>query len=274
MKHPSPSASEKLHNFKADRAWTAQLVKTLLWPGHSFTEEAGRKSAEFIRVSPPDLNQLFRKPSTSLFVWVPKTAGTSIFRWVESQRKVLLVKQGRDLIRRDIVGADLDMVAFGSMNIDSLVEANYLNKGLLDSRYSFAFVRNPYTRIASLYRYALKMGAIPKKTPFRLFLLTVARQKPTPGLYNWSGLSMASPMVNWLRQVSWAGPKQVFRVEDGIPAFIQLQKTLRLQGLPGRENETLPSLGPKKLTSFEINLVQDIFSEDFTTFGYSTEPPW
>lgn len=267
------SAEKPLHAFKPDKSWAFQLVKNLVRPRHSFRAEAARKSRDFFLASPPDLNSLFHEQSTSLFVWIPKTAGTSIYRWVESQSNVLLVKEARDLPQLGESSERRGTVAFGSMNIDDLVEARYLNPLVLQSRYSFAFVRNPYARIASLYRYGLKMGALPKKTPFRVFLWLVARQEPVPGLYNWAGLSMASPMVNWIRQESWSGPKEVLRLEDGDAAFTQIGKKLGLRGMPGRENETSASVAPVEYHRFEIDLIQDIFFEDFTEFGYSLEPP-
>jgi hypothetical protein len=273
MKANPSSVSGGLHAFKPGKAWAFQLVKSLVLPRHSFRQEAAQKSGRFLQVSPPDLNPLLKRPSTSLFVWVPKTAGTAIFRWVASQSVTLLVKDGENLLDQWDDRSEWDMVAFGSMNIDALVKAKYFDPFLLQSRYSFAFVRNPYARIASLFRYALKMGAVPKKTPFRVFLWMVARQQPMPGLYNWSGLSMASPMVNWIQQQTWAGPKQIFRVEDGASAFRQLGENLGLRGLPGRENETSATLAPVRFRKFEIDLIQDIFFEDFKEFGYSPEPP-
>lgn len=269
-----PNSIEKpIHAFRADKNWTFQLIGNLIRPRYSFFKVAARRSRQFVVNAPPNLNPLFQQSSASLFVWIPKTAGTSIYRWIKSQRDILLVKEAQDLLHDWDRESPRGAVAFGSMNVDTLVKAGYLDSSVLEPLFSFAFVRNPYSRIASLYRYALKMGALPSKTPFRVFLWMVARQEPIPGLYNWAGLSMASPMVNWTRQNFWPGPKQIFRVEDGADAFRKLGCELGLRGLPGRENVTSASLAPVRFKRFETDLMKDIFFEDFQEFDYPTQPP-
>lgn len=244
-----------------------------MFPRLDFLREAEQKRDDFVAASPSRLDPLLVSPKTSLFIWVPKTAGSSIFHWIARQQRMVLIKDGADLWNPNQVFKDAKVVSFSSMNIDSLIEEGLISRETLEARKSFSFVRNPYSRIASLFRYVVKMRAIPKKTPFSFFLRMVARQKATPGAYNWAGLSMASPMASWIRQEQWAGPSRVFKIEDGPECFLRLGKWLELSGVPERKNATSPQEIPVEISDGDKNIIDEIYHEDFLEFDYSRDVP-
>ena len=140
-----------------------------------------------------------------LFVWVPKCAGTSVFSVLETQgcRKI---KDGRDFSRFNNTGS----VTFGHVGIEQLIKAGYVSQEYLEQAFVFAFVRNPWDRMVSLWSYLRKNRILGPGCEFRDFVQKVDEGVHPVGLYNRKGLSQARPMYDWI--IDSAGSK--------IPDFI------------------------------------------------------
>ena len=131
-----------------------------------------------------------------LFLWVPKCAGMSIYR--------TLVKYGCDEERWDRPMepfSNRGIVTFGHVDVMSLLEQGLLSRRFFDRAFKFAFVRNPYDRMVSLFFYLKKVlrPEVPEAMTFPEFCLAVEREAgPQVGLYNYQGLSQCNPMLSWL----------------------------------------------------------------------------
>ncbi len=152
-----------------------------------------------------------------LFIWIPKAAGTSVWETLAANcrsQKVIWDADGKTSwkLRRKHPPFDptVEAVTFRHAGIASVVEAGKLTEEEVDRRFKFAFVRNPWDRLVSLYEYLHKLG---DGTKVRRRLLR-SRVKTFPrfiesacdldslepvGCYNWRGVSQANSQLDWLR---------------------------------------------------------------------------
>ncbi|MEY2545907.1 MAG: hypothetical protein QOG48_1024 [Verrucomicrobiota bacterium] len=131
-----------------------------------------------------------------LFFWIPKTAGTSVYnvmleygcpprRW----RKPMRPFRNRGF------------VTFAHINVVDLVKAGVITRKYFANAFKFAFVRNPFDRLVSLYFHyqRLKWPDVPDDMTFEKFCEAVTQTRIDPvGLYNTKGLNRCNPQVDWL----------------------------------------------------------------------------
>lgn len=141
-----------------------------------------------------------------LFLWVPKAAGTSIWAAIEAAygpaaQKVVLEKGQRlDPAKRAIT--------FRHASLASLVQRQALRPEDVRRRWRFAFVRNPWDRLVSLWCYLrghqtrdrqeLMRG--PAATFLAFVELVAAGPIDPTGPYASRGISQANPQTAWLRE--------------------------------------------------------------------------
>lgn len=143
----------------------------------------------------------------SLFIGVPKTATKSICKAMEPHGLREVNFGNRD----DMVGVAVDLgnepaVTFHHAHVPTLIANGTLHPRHVERWFTFAFLRNPWDRMVSLYEYlfgTLERHHItePGVNSFRDFVLRVTdTDKPIdpPGAYNWRGLSQCSPQAAWL----------------------------------------------------------------------------
>ncbi|NNJ71462.1 MAG: sulfotransferase family 2 domain-containing protein, partial [Kiritimatiellales bacterium] len=75
----------------------------------------------------------------AVFIWIPKTAGTSIWQAMDVPKLKSL-----HLAKHRFAGHG--PVTFCHMDYARLVEKGYISQTFNDSAYKFTFVRNPYDR--------------------------------------------------------------------------------------------------------------------------------
>jgi hypothetical protein len=169
-----------------------------------------------------------------LFVWIPKTAGTSIARWLRNRGEIFEAHNvSRVLEYPNSPYAKAKVITFGHQNIDSLAATGLLPESWLTETTAFTVVRNPFSRAISLFSYLKKLRVYKKGESFDKFVNDLVRERPRPGLYNRCGLSMGAPMVSWTRQELWSGPSRFFRFEDLRACEAERCRTLGVApGLP------------------------------------------
>ena len=151
----------------------------------------------------------------ALFIWVPKAAGMSIAKALETVGM-------RTLITKEAVSGfdNKGMVTFSHMSIESLREAGIVQNAFLKRAFKFAFVRNPWDRAVSAFFYYRKIHKgnnararrQKRKGPrewiwtqrkniktFDGFIDAIATQPiPGVGFYNRRGFSQLNSQVRWL----------------------------------------------------------------------------
>jgi len=209
-----------------------------------------------------------------LFVWIPKTAGSSLAAWLNPagmpELSVLSALIHDPTRYREL--ASYPVTTFGHIDVDSLIERGDLTSAQLDDCWAFAVVRNPFSRIVSLHRYLIALGWLHPETDLVSFLREVALGVARVGPYNHIGLSQANLQTDWLNQVHWAGPTNVYRCED-LGALVR-----DLRQRHPELGDDLPVLNESKTGTkhqapkLAIPMIQEIYATDFLELGYSFDP--
>lgn len=201
----------------------------------------------------------------SIFIWIPKNAGTSVFSMLQSSG---LVKLNTTRSIR-LCFRDSGRVTFGHMAIGSLVDLKLVSQSFVDRSFKFALVRNPYDRAVSLYRYLSGIAVLENwhsQPSFRQFLTILADgHYDRIGPFNWRGLSQANPQSAWLADCP---ADEIYPIEELGSFAADISK---------RWNIPLPELahlnrsdqrGPVDLDREDKLLIEKIYAEDFKSFGY------
>lgn len=206
------------------------------------------------------------KHEDSIFIWIPKNAGTSVYTMLRPHGLVKLTTTRA--IR--MCFQDSGRVTFGHMSTASLVDLGLISRDFVQRAFKFAFSRDPYARAVSLYGYLLETKVLQnwhQQPTFRDFLEIIADgHYDRIGPYNSLGLSQCSPQVDWLRVT---GADKIYRVEDleGFLADISDRWGLARGELP-HENRS-DKAAHVELRREEKSLIKQIYAEDFDRFGYS-----
>jgi hypothetical protein len=202
----------------------------------------------------------------SIFIWIPKNAGTSVYEMLHRNGLVKL-KTPRSV---RLSFRNRGRVTFGHIDIASLVELGFVSPAFIENAFKFALARDPYARAVSLYRYlsATVMRNWHERPNFREFLKLLAeRHYDRIGLYNDRGLSQANPQVEWLRDV-W--PDKIYRTEN-LQEFVDDISDRWGISRPDvvHVNRSTGQQGAFELARGERALIEQIYAEDFETFGYA-----
>ncbi len=204
----------------------------------------------------------------AVFIWIPKTAGTTIYNALRSAGCAKL--KTIELAKHAFPAKGL--VTFAHLSYHMLLEGGYVDHKFDRNSLKFTFVRNPYKRAISLYFYIQRyIGTYNRKPAFLDFLeLLNTGFYDKVGLYNVRNLSQCNPQVRWLDGITM---NFIGKVEEIEKDFETLQSLLKIK---------LPPLGVYKQGSYvepvifggrEKYLVEKIYDEDFMTFGYAKDLP-
>ncbi|MEM1157743.1 MAG: sulfotransferase family 2 domain-containing protein [Verrucomicrobiota bacterium] len=236
----------------------------------------------------------------AIFIWIPKTAGTSLAAQFCSSgcRKFKSIKQ----IERGFYPGGF--TTFTHFSIAELVEREYLPVSYYNKAIRFSFVRHPVSRVISLYRYLIKKGIVRKEVAFSEFIGVVEialREElpsrnlinshiawegdcpkyrrgisPSPGLFNSIALSQCRPQVDWLKvpaglpveKEGWGCAQFIGKVENLSEDFQALSEKLAYNW-PSLPMLNVSSSPKPSLTFDDQKKIEKIYAKDFEAFGYS-----
>ena len=101
------------------------------------------------------------KGENAIFLWVPKTAGTSLWHELYFYEEQMLIT----LEDINTVRPSCGTYTFGHFSIFQLLEYGLLDPQYYERAWKFSIVRNPYDRAVSLFEYAKLTGELPPETP-------------------------------------------------------------------------------------------------------------
>ena len=267
----------------------------------------------------------FKPNGDCIFIHIPKTAGLSIynsvldldkpFDWYSNgldHKYLKSLLRNKDELKRihtrldkaiPVVKSLIDESNIGTwqtkgasmlghIHYKALIDSGKLSQKYFDYAFKFAFVRNPYDRLVSLYKYhyiqkRIKFDEKDMYKDFDMFVETLSQEfqkgnVPPVGLYNIQPFPETSPlyhlqvygnqyqpMVNWL-------PKDHVMI-CYLETFEQdIDKLLSVMGFEGKRTP-VPKINKSKYDDnfmdfysnrTTIDLVNNIYKEDFETFGY------
>ena len=94
-------------------------------------------------------------------------------------------------------------VSFVHISYQKLMENGFVSKEFDESAYKFCFVRDPYERAVSLYRYFIKDNRIAGDMTFLDFCRLLNGSIDHIGLYNYMGFSQCNPQVRWTENLNF-----------------------------------------------------------------------
>ncbi len=225
---------------------------------------------------------------TSIFLWLPKTAGLSIYDALKPhgiKRRLDLgtfsgveIKdwkpKGGGLMVDDVERAvdkiweqsQAQIVTYGHVSLSALNRA-----GLLPAHpWIFTIIRNPYSRAVSLWAYLKQKGSLGPRMDFREFCLVLRDRAVEPiGLYNKRGLSQCRPQADWLRgvYVGYFG-----RFETLQSDFDNICDKLKVpRGVLTHRNRGAHDDYREYYDAETQGIVRDYYAEDFELLAYSEE---
>jgi hypothetical protein len=210
-----------------------------------------------------------RSNKDAIFLWVPKTAGTSLVSILEENGALKLV----DVYSVRKYFENKGIATFGHMSLTDLIAQGYVSREYFDRAWKFGFVRNPYARAVSLYHYLVDNKFITPTTTFPIFCSYLEHRAYEPiGLYNHEGLNQLNPQVTWL-----FGPAGeplydfIGRFENLQHDFEQVAKALHLSNA-GAQLPQLNTTNHKSVASYysdrEQKIVAEVYAADFKHFDY------
>jgi len=134
----------------------------------------------------------------ALFLWVPKTAGSSIWAAIKASGETYQELCYPNHI--DQYQPEPRFTTWGHCHVGTLIEAGRCRVFCpLTGAFTFAFVRNPWDRLVSLFHYESQKRNL-NPDGFRNYIRMVTRGAIDPiGAYNEQGHSKANRQLDWLR---------------------------------------------------------------------------
>jgi len=236
----------------------------------------------------------FKPLINSFFIHIPKTAGMTLhdsildlkrnFGWFLGSE--FDDKQDKSLNKIIHKGS----YTLGHIHYKSLISENYLEKKIFKQSFKFCFVRNPYDRLVSLYKYHKVNERLNLNfDDFVKYLYEEHKNKTIPpiGLYNIKTFDKKSKLYH---------PKiygsQYNCMEKWVPSDIgfigrfenldhDIYELIKILGYTG-PNITIPKLNYTKQDNYlnyykndkTINYVSKIYEKDFSRFGYKLSHPF
>lgn len=197
----------------------------------------------------------------ALFIWIPKTAGTSI----RNVLKVTKIKNPK-LIRYRF--SENGAYTFGHVDYNQLIEEGYVSKNFYQTAFTFTFCRNPYARFVSLFNYLKKVGIVSRRMSFVDFTEEMHERKiPGIGLYNVKGLSQCNPQISWVKglEIDFIGRFEKLEEDVERVADILNVSFSKVPHFNASRHEHYSDIFDPKTK----RIVDEIYSEDFEFFGYA-----
>lgn len=189
-----------------------------------------------------------------LFIWIPKTAGTSVYTALKEKRGIqLYLDNFREF---DNIGS----ASFGHLCPKALLKSNIISQKYWQEAQKFVIVRNPYDRFVSLWKDHKRSSRIFPDTTLRQFAFSCLNLDNKPGLYNTLHYSQCAAQVEWILP-----GVEILRFED-MPDNL---KSIGLDSIP-HENKGSDGDYLKEYDVETIELVTKLYREDFATLNYET----
>ena len=148
------------------------------------------------KVAIPQHQESARENPDAVFIWIPKSAGTSLWHAITggTRNELLTPEQVKEEF------SQRGIATFGHQSYTELLDEGYVSQEYDKRAFKFCFVRNPFDRAVSLYEYLKKMSRLHHNTSFRTFCHLVRdRDFDSIGLFNSRGISQCNQQVDWIR---------------------------------------------------------------------------
>jgi hypothetical protein len=198
-----------------------------------------------------------------LFIWIPKTGGTSIDRYFKLNHQV----KNDDKFKYHF--DNNSNVTFGHADINVLLKEHVMSLEFYKQSFKFCVVRNPYDRIVSLFFYQ----RLNKKYSFKEWVDYLYEHKeciPKNGYRN----IIENKKINnqWNSMSSWI-PDDIDKIYyfeniNRIIPDINNQLNIKQNGGLTHQNKTVHKKYIEYYDKETCNKIYEIYKDDFTRFNY------
>jgi hypothetical protein len=202
----------------------------------------------------------------AVFIWIPKSAGTSILSALNKYgcsklKKLHLIKY---------YFPQKGLVTFGHIHYPALIQNGYVSRKFDQRAYKFCFSRNPYDRAVSLFFYLKNIDRVPPDMSFLDFCRQLnERGCEDIGLYNLNRWSHCNPQVRWVEnmEIDFIGRFETLETD--------FNKILQNLDLPPVElphhNITSHAHFSTYFCDESKRIIKNFYRKDFSYFGYNIE---
>ena len=199
----------------------------------------------------------------AVFIWIPKTAGTSVFTSLQDANCEIF--KTKETIESDFPNEGV--VTFGHVHYPLIKKANLVSDEFDRGSWKFCFCRNTYDRFLSLHSYLQKYDVVPTSTTFEDFCRQVGRDGcPPVGLYNQLGISQCNPQTHWLEGVDIDFIGRFENIGRDL-RFVRKNLGLKSSAPPHMNKSHRPALA-EGYTQETADIIYDFYRDDFDVFGY------
>lgn len=205
------------------------------------------------------------------FLWLPKCAGTSIRNHLQHfyPGNFGHYNNNQDTPRTPFV-SDFRCATCYHSHVPSLIETGFIPKRWIEGAFIFAFVRNPWHRMVSLYHYLIRMAYSVPDTFERFIEQVAAADYPRPGKLNLLGYYQANRLTDWLRPKGVWLPHFIGKVENIAVDWETVSTILGIPHQPmGHRNKSQHGPYQDYHTTRTRHLVADRFAEEIDIFEYT-----
>ncbi len=205
--------------------------------------------------------------SNAVFLWIPKTAGTSVKTAL--QKHNFLVLYNTDSV--NFYFPQCGGVSFAHMSYLELLKQNYITPQFDATSFKFSFVRNPYDRAVSIYEYFIHLKRIEPSFTFMQFTELMKNKD-----YQYVGLASDENFSHCNKQSSYLFDSKgiliadyVGKVENINSDFKEICNHLNInENLEHLNKSTRKDLGHYYANEKIIKNVYEAYEEDFDNFKY------
>ena len=209
--------------------------------------------------------------NSAIFIWIPKTAGTSIFQTLQEYGMIKIKTIHEPINNKENKYENHNLLTFAHSNILSVVEKKYISQEKFNNSFKFAFIRNPWDRFVSLFFYYKRMGHIDSSLDFNNFCYFIEKQKiDNITITNKTNYNHFNNQTKWILDtnetpiVDYIGRFESI-VDDMNIIFdklsIPMTKIKKLNGTSHKEYKTYYNNNTRKI-------IEKIYKNDIEYFGY------
>lgn len=199
----------------------------------------------------------------AVFIRIPKTGSTSVKKTLDKTKfKGIPLNEGMEKIDKSFNNKGYWL--FGHHDFKLMYENGYITNEFFNESFKFTFVRDPYTRMVSLFYYL--QGVKHNHGDLKSFCKKIQKGVDPIGLYNRKGLSQCNPQYHWIfPEMNYIG-----KTENIDKDFKEICSYLDIE-YPGK----LPKHRHKGIKNYDKyydretrDIVNSIYDKDFKDFDY------
>ena len=204
-----------------------------------------------------------------IFSHIPKCGGTTVLHWISENLPMWTYRSQSQIPKKAPPEGDFVLYA-GHLPISALVNDGLYTRDQIDNVFSFTFVREPLSRVTSLFHQHVSSGKQKVATDIDSFIEQLWERRDDPSWGTPALRLMAKPSSFWAHPVGGPPIRQIYKLEEFDQALLDLSARLDIPPKSKRMNLSRVVDGEKQVPSKKsVDLVTEIYADDYRNFGYS-----